>query len=294
VEESKMITTTLITGLGLGSMYALIALGFHITFVVSRTVNFAQGSAVMVGAVLAYVFCIRWGMPFLLSTLLALFFCALYGLVIERFLVRPFHSRGSEAWLMATVAGGILVDNIVLFTFGKEPRRFDLGLSDNRLEIMGIGVDVMQLVIPVAVGAIVVALIMVRRYTRLGKVLEATVQNPLAASLMGVRVNRVVATSFALSTVFAGFAGILIAPLISVHSDMGTLFGLKAFAVAILGGIASANGVVAAGLIFGFIEALIIMQFGSAFTQIITFGLVIVVLAMRPNGLFGKKQLVKV
>lgn len=289
-----MITAAIITGLGLGSMYALLALGFHITFVVSRTVNFAQGSAMMVGAVLGYSFCITLGLPWIVSALLALGLCALYGLAIERFLVRPFHSRGSEAWLMATVAGGILVDNIVLFTFGKEPRRFDLGLSDNRFELFGTGVDVMQVVIPVAAAVIVAALIVTRRYTRLGKVLEATVQNPNAARLMGVRVTRVVAVSYAVSTVFAGIAGLLIAPLISVHSDMGTLFGLKAFAVAILGGIASANGVVLAGLLFGLTEALITLKLGSAFTQIITFGLVIMALALRPNGLFGKQSLVKV
>lgn len=289
-----MMTAAIITGLGLGSMYALLALGFHITFVVSRTVNFAQGSAMMVGAVLGYTFCITLGWPWWLSAVLALALCAVYGLAIERFLVRPFHSRNSEAWLMATVAGGILVDNLVLFTFGKEPRRFDLGLAEHRLEILGTGVDVMQLVIPVAAAAIVAGLILVRRYTRLGRVLEATVQNPAAARLMGVQVNRVVAIAFAVSTVFAGIAGLLIAPLISVHSDMGTLFGLKAFAVAILGGIASANGVVLAGLLFGLTEALITLKLGSTFTQIITFGLVIVALALRPNGLFGKQTLVKV
>jgi branched-chain amino acid transport system permease protein len=134
----------------------------------------------------------------------------------------------------------------------------------------------------------------VRRYTRLGKVLGATVQNPSAARMMGIHVNRVVAVSFALSTVFAGIAGLLIAPLVSVHSEMGTLFGLKAFAVAILGGIASANGVVMAGLLFGLTEALIIVNLGSTVAQIVTFSLVIIALAIRPNGLFGSRTLVKV
>ena len=117
-----MFTAAIVTGLGLGSMYALLALGFHLTYVVSRTVNFAQGSAMMVGAVVGYTFCITWGWPLWLALPLTLLLCAIYGLVIERWLVRPFHSRGSQAWLMATVAGGILVDNLALFTFGKEPR----------------------------------------------------------------------------------------------------------------------------------------------------------------------------
>ncbi|MBD1549834.1 branched-chain amino acid ABC transporter permease [Pseudomonas typographi] len=289
-----MFTAAIITGLGLGSMYALLALGFHLTYVVSRTVNFAQGSAMMVGAVLGYTFCITWGWSFWLALPLTLILCALYGLAIERWLVRPFHSRGSQAWLMATVAGGILVDNLALFTFGKEPRQFESSLLSMNVELFGSNVGALQLLIPLAGAAIALALYLVRRYTRLGKVLEACVQNPRAAMLMGINVNRVVAIAFAVSTAFAAVAGLLIAPLFSVNAEMGMLFGLKAFAVAILGGISSAGGVFAAGLLFGLAEALITLYFGSAFTQIFTFALVILALAIRPNGLFGSQALVKV
>lgn len=289
-----MITTTLLSGLGLGSMYALLALGFHITYVVSRTVNFAQGSAMMLGAVLGYSFSVTWQWPAWLAFPAALALAAAYGLVIERFLVRPFHSRGSQAWLMATVAGGILVDNLVLFTFGKEPRQFVSALTEHSVQLAGSQVTLLQLLIPLIGAGVALALWLVRRHTRLGKVLEACVQNPQAAMLMGIRVKRVVAVSFAVSTVFAAVAGLLIAPLFSVNADMGTLFGLKAFAVAILGGIASAGGVFGAGLLFGLVEALVTLYFGSAFTQIFTFALVIVTLAIRPDGLFGLKSWVKV
>lgn len=289
-----MLTAAIVTGLGLGSMYALLALGFHLTYVVSRTVNFAQGSAMMVGAVLGYTFCITWGWSLWLALPLTLLLCALYGLVIERWLVRPFHSRGSQAWLMATVAGGILVDNLALFTFGKEPRQFESSLLNLNVDVFGSSVGALQVLIPLVGAAIALALHLVRRYTRLGKVLEACVQNPRAAMLMGINVNRVVAIAFAVSTVFAGVAGLLIAPLFSVNAEMGMLFGLKAFAVAILGGISSAGGVFAAGLLFGLTEALITLYFGSAFTQILTFSLVILALAIRPNGLFGSQAVVKV
>ena len=289
-----MFTAAIITGLGLGSMYALLALGFHLTYVVSRTVKFAQGSAMMVGAVLGYTLCITWGWPVWLAVPLTLVLCALYGLAIERWLVRPFHSRGSQAWLMATVAGGILVDNLALFTFGKEPRQFESSLVNANIEVFGSNVGALQMLIPLAGAAIALALYLVRRYTRLGKVLEACVQNPRAAMLMGINVNRVVAIAFAVSTLFAAVAGLLIAPLFSVNAEMGMLFGLKAFAVAILGGIGSAGGVFAAGLLFGLAEALITLYFGSAFTQIFTFALVILALAIRPNGLFGSRALVKV
>ena len=289
-----MFTAAIVTGLGLGSMYALLALGFHLTYVVSRTVNFAQGSAMMVGAVLGYTLCITWGWSLWLALPLTLILCGLYGLVIERWLVRPFHRRGSQAWLMATVAGGILVDNLALFTFGKEPRQFESSLVNLKFELFASHVGALQLLIPLAGVGIALALYLVRRYTRLGKVLEACVQNPRAAMLMGINVNRVVAIAFAVSTVFAGVAGLLIAPLFSVNAEMGILFGLKAFAVAILGGITSAGGVFTAGLLFGLTEALITLYFGSAFTQIFTFALVIVALAIRPNGLFGSQALVKV
>lgn len=289
-----MFTAAIVTGLGLGSMYALLALGFHLTYVVSRTVNFAQGSAMMVGAVVGYTLCITWGLSLWLALPLTLLLSGVYGLVIERWLVRPFHSRGSQAWLMATVAGGILVDNLALFTFGKEPRQFESRLVNLKVELFGNDIGALQILIPLIGAAIALALYLVRRHTRLGKVLEACVQNPRAAMLMGINVNRVVAIAFAVSTIFAAIAGLLIAPLFSVNAEMGILFGLKAFAVAILGGISSAGGVFAAGLLFGLTEALITLYFGSAFTQIFTFALVILALAIRPDGLFGSKALVKV
>src|SRR5262249_2830733 len=131
-------------------------------------------------------------------------------------------------------------------------------------------------------------------YTRFGKAQLAVVQNRVAASLMGINTGFAVSIAFALSTVFAGVAGILIAPLFNVQSDMGTLFGLKAFAVAILGGITSAWGVMLAGLLFGVVEGLVTALLGSGYTQIVTFALVIVALALKPHGLFGRAGVKKV
>ncbi|QUS38321.1 branched-chain amino acid ABC transporter permease [Tardiphaga alba] len=289
-----MLASAIISGIGLGSMYGLIALGFHITYVVSNTVNFAQGSAMMLGAVLGYTFGIKYGWPMPLAIVVALLFCALFGLVIERFLVRPFVARKSDAWLMATVAAGIVLDNAVLFTFGKEPRGFPSLLPSSPVQIFGAGVYPLQLVIPlVGVGAALV-LHLVLRKTRRGKTLLAVVQNPDAARLMGINVHRTIAISFALSTALAGAAGLLIAPLFSVSSEMGTLFGIKAFAVAILGGMGSAWGVVIAGLAYGLIEALVTSYLGSVYTQIVVFSIVIIALAVMPNGLFGRAAINKV
>ena len=114
-----LITSALVSGLGLGSMYGLLALGFYITYSVSSTVNFAQGSSMMLGAVFAYTFAVRLGLPLWAAALAALALCAVYGLVVELLAVRPFARRGSNAWLMATVALGIIADNTVLFTSAR-------------------------------------------------------------------------------------------------------------------------------------------------------------------------------
>ncbi|HEX4329778.1 MAG TPA: branched-chain amino acid ABC transporter permease [Burkholderiales bacterium] len=289
-----LITSALISGLGLGSMYGLLALGFYITYAVSSTVNFSQGSSMMLGAVLAFAFNVTWGWPLPLAVLAALVICAVYGIVVELIAIRPFVRRKSEAWLMSTVALGLVVDNLVLFTFGKEPRGFSLPFANASMQIGGVGVSPLQIAIPV-VGLLLAALLhFFSQKTRLGKAMLAVVQNRDAASLMGINVSLAVLLAYAASTVFAGAAGIMIAPLFNVQASMGTVFGLKAFAVAILGGINNAWGVMVAGLLFGVTEALITSLLGSAYTQILTFGLVIVALAFMPNGLFGRAGVKKV
>lgn len=289
-----MLTSILVSGLGLGSMYGLVALGFHVTYAVSGTVNFAQGSVVTLGAVLAYALGVTLGWPMPAAIVLALAGCALFGLVVERALVRPFVARGSDAWLLATVAGGIVLDNTVLFTFGKEPRSLPSPLAMKPVEILGTGIYPLQLVIPVVGIALAFAIRTVFRRTDLGRVLLAVAQNADAARLMGIDVRRTVACAFALSAVLAGIAGLLIAPLFSVSAELGTLFGLKAFAVAILGGIGSATGVILAGLLYGLVEAGVTATLGSTYTQLVVFSVIILALTLRPGGLLGRAAVNKV
>jgi branched-chain amino acid transport system permease protein len=264
------------------------------TYSVSSTVNFAQGSSMMLGAVFAYTFAVTLGWPMLPAVLLALLLCAVYGVIVELLAVRPFARRGSSSWLIATVALGIIADNTVLFTFGKEPRGFQMPWAAGALQIGGLNVSLLQILIPAVGLALAAALHLFSVKTKYGKALLAVVQNPDAARLMGINVPLAISGAYAASTLFAGAAGIMIAPLFNVHSDMGTLFGLKAFAVAILGGITSAWGVMLAGLIFGVTESLITSLLGSAYTQIVTFTLVIVALALMPSGLFGRAGVKKV
>lgn len=289
-----LLITALVTGIGLGSMYGLIALGFQITYSVCNRVNFAQGSMVMLGAVLGYVLTERAGLPVLLAYPLALIGCGIAGMAVEFFLIRPFAIRGSEAWLMATVAGGILLDNIVLFTFGNEPRSLTSPLVQTSWNILGTGVFPQQVLIPVVAIAVALVLQALFKRTRQGRALLAVVQNPEAAKLMGINTTAMISGSFALSSMLAGCAGLLIAPLFAVHSDMGTLFGIKAFAVAILGGMTSAWGVMLAGFLYGIVEALVTTYLGSSYTYIVVFALVIAVLTVTPSGIFGQKALKKV
>jgi branched-chain amino acid transport system permease protein len=284
----------MISGFSLGSMYGLLALGFSLTYTVSNTVNFAQGSSMMLGAVLCYTFAVtlKWNVP--TSIGLTLLLCAVWGLLVERVTVRPFVSRGSSAWLMATLALGIVLENAVLFTFGKEPRSLPSWLAAHPVSIAGLGVYPLQILIPVVGLLVALALHLVFHGTLRGKAWLAVVQNPDAARLMGINVTGTIAAAYAVSTVFAGGAGMLIAPLFNVSSDMGTLFGIKAFAVAILGGITSSWGVMLAGCSYGVIEALVTALFGSPYTHVVTFTLVIIALTCMPHGLFGRAAVKKV
>ncbi|MEE8083675.1 MAG: branched-chain amino acid ABC transporter permease [Alphaproteobacteria bacterium] len=290
-----LIPSAIITGFGVGSMYGLLALGFYVTYAVSKTVNFAKGSAMMLGAVLAFSFSVTLGWPMWLAIVVSLVLCAMWGVTVERVCVRPFIKRGSDTWLMATVAMGIILENVVLFTFGKDPRGLPPSLlTTEGFYIADLKIQALQVVIPVVGLSIAVGLHLFSHRTKQGKALLAVVQNPDMARLMGINVSAAIIVTYALSGLFAGVAGMLIAPLFIISSSMGTLFGIKAFAVAILGGITNAWGVMVAGLVYGLVEALITALLGSTYTQIVTFTLIIAALALRPHGLFGRAEVKKV
>ena len=284
-----------VTGVGLGSMYGLTALGFFVTYSVSGTVNFAQGSTLMLGAVLAFTFGVKLGWPLWLAAPASVAVCAAWSALVEAIGVRPFVRRGSESWLLATVALGLILENVVLFTFGKDPRGMPASyLTDNGLEIAGLRVTLLQLAIPLAGFGIAVALSAFVGRSAAGKAMLAVAQNRDAARLMGIDVSLVVTGAFAVSGAFAGIAGMLIAPLYTVSAGMGTLFGIKAYAAAILGGLGNPWGVMLAGVLLGVTESVITAGFGSTWTQMMSFALVILALAWRPQGLFGRAGVKKV
>ena len=282
-----MLVQLLVTGLALGSMYGLVALGYHITWATSRTMNFSQGHAVMVGAVIAWALVVALGWPLpigLLATLLAL---AVFGALIERVAVRPFFRASSPTWLLSTIACGIIAENVAQLLFGKDARAFPSALTQRPILVGGAGFYPQELLIPV-VGLGLMALVQLFYHrTRYGRQLKAVAWNAEAAGLMGINVPRAVMASYALSALLAGVAGVLLAPLLNVAPTMGTIIGLKAFAVAIIGGLTSAPGIVLAGLGYGLLEAVVAGYVSTGAREIVGFALVILVLMVRPWGLLG-------
>lgn len=284
----------ILSGMAIGSMYGLVALGFQITYAASNTMNFSQGAFVMVGAVLCYSLNITWGLSAIAAVPLTLVFCTGLGLLVERWVVRPFAQNGSHAWLLSTIALGIIAENLAMVTFGKEVRGYPSPLAEVPVSILGFGVFPLEVLIPIVGLAVAIALRLIFTKTLLGKAFQAVSESPETAQLMGIPVARLIALSFALSTGLAGLAGMLIAPIANVSATMGTLLGLKAFATAIIGGLASPWGVMVAGIVYGMIESVAAGLLGGSYREIVGFAVVIAVLALRPNGLFGRAQVTKV
>jgi branched-chain amino acid transport system permease protein len=284
----------IIAGLAIGSMYGLLALGYHVTHIVSNTVNFSQGASLMVGAVVAYTMHVTWGLPLAVAIVGSILVCAVLGLLIHKIVVAPFSKNGSIAWLMSTIAFGIILENAVMLTFGKESRSMPSPLPETPIRIFGAGVYPLEIVVPLVGLGCALALTLFLKRTLLGKALLAAAQNRDAAMLQGIAVSQLTSIAYMVSTSMAGIAGMLIAPKLNVYAGMGTMFGLKAFAVAIIGGMDSALGIMVAGLLYGLAEAAIASVLPSAYREIIGFGFVIVVLAIKPQGLFGRLAAQKV
>jgi len=270
-------------------MYGLVALGYHITWVTSRTMNFSQGTAVMAGAVVAYAFVVALRCPFLPSLFLTLLVCCGFGLAIERVAVRPFFRASSPAWLLSTIACGIIAENTAMLFFGKDTRAFPSPLTQRPILVGGAGFYLQELLIPVVGLLLMGAVQLFYHRTAYGKQLKAVAWNAEAAGLLGIHIPRAVMTAYALSALLAGVAGVLLAPVLNVAATMGTIIGLKAFAVAIIGGLTSAPGIILAGLGYGLVESFVAGYLSTGAREIVGFGLTILVLIVRPWGLLGAR-----
>jgi branched-chain amino acid transport system permease protein len=284
----------ILAGLAIGGIYALVALGFHIMWSAARAVNFAHGDTLMLGAVLA-IMGLDAGLPLWLACTLSLVASCLFGVLLERFAIRPFATHAmSIGWMLTTMAVGIMLEALVTMRFGGFSRPLPSPGIERSISVLGAGVYPQELLIPLAAILSVIGLGILRKRTLIGRAMQAVAFDRRAAALMGINVNGVVAFSFALAATLGGAAGILVAPVTQASASMGLILGLKGFAVAIIGGITSAPGVLIAGLGFGVVEKFVEGYISTAAREIVGFGLTILVLLVFPQGLLGKREIFKV
>lgn len=283
-----------LSGLSIGAIYSLVGLGFYIMWSACRAVNFAHGDVLMVGAVMAVV-CNDMEVPSLIGIPLAIGISIAYAVLVERFAVRPYNKESNAiGWMLTTIAIGIMVESFATVKFGSFARALPSPGVDKPIHIFGAGIYLQELLIPLFAIAFMIGLEWFYRRTMLGRAMRAVAFNRVAAGMMGVNVARVTAISFGLAGGLGGAAGILIGPIIQVSTTMGVLIGLKGFAVAIMAGITSARGVVITGLLYGVLEKFVEGYISSAAREVIGFSMMILVLLVCPQGLFGRKEVNKV
>jgi branched-chain amino acid transport system permease protein len=292
------------SGLVYGSIYALIAQGYYVTFSTTQTLNFAQGDFLMIGGMLAFtVFGLMAmsGVPLILALVAALavipLTLALMGTLVERVAVRPLRRAFSLGWILSTVGVAVILRNAAEVIWGREPKPVPSIFGENAIRVdaglFQFGILPQELFILVGALAMITSVLFFLKRSLLGKAMAAVALNSSAAGLMGINVRQMVVLAYVIASVLAGVAGLLVVPVLHAYSLMGVLPGLKAFAVAIIGGLASPFGILIAGLLLGIVE-FVVAIFNASLRDAVTFFLLIVILAWRPLGLFEKPSKEKV
>ena len=287
------------SGIALGMIYAVVAFGYQLTFATSGTLNFGQGEALMLGALvgLSMVGTIHGGpyMSYWVMIPIVVVFGALQGMFVEWIGVRPAIKIKSEfGWIMSTIALAIIFKNVAENIWGKDVLPFPTPLPAAPIEILGANVQPMQIAVIVGALLIMAAVEVFNRKSIYGKAVVATANDRDAAGLMGVNTRMVITFSYALSSATAAFAGALIAPLTLTSATMGASLGLKAFAVAIIGGLTSGVGAIVGGVILGVAETTTGYYISTGYKEVPGLVLLLLVLAIKPSGLFGKAAIKKV
>ena len=282
-----------VSGIALGMIYAVIAFGYQLTFATSETLNFGQGEALMLGALTGLTLVGHMGYWVMIP--LVMVFGALQGIVVERLGVAPAMKTKSEfGWIMATIALGIIFKNTAENIWGKDDLKFPSPLSEDPLKFLGVNVLPMEILVVIGAIVMMLAVELFSRKSIYGKAVVATSNDRDAAGLMGINTGRVITFSYALSSLTAAFAGVLVAPLTLTGATMGTVLGLKAFSVAIIGGLNSGMGVIVGGLILGIAETTTGFYISTGYKDVPGLVLLLLVLAIKPAGLFGKAAIKKV
>jgi len=295
----EILLQLVVSGIALGMIYAVIAFGYQLTFATSGTLNFGQGEALMLGALvgLSLVGTIHGG-PYLgywLMIPVVVVFGALQGIFVEWIAVRPAIRIKSEfGWIMSTIALAIIFKNVAENIWGKDVLPFPSPLSSEPFTVLGANVQPMQVAVIIGALAIMFAVEIFNRKSIYGKAVVATANDRDAAGLMGINTGMVITFSYALSSATAAFAGALVAPLTLTSATMGASLGLKAFAVAIIGGLTSGMGAIVGGIILGIAETATGFYLSTGYKEVPGLVLLLLVLAVKPSGLFGKAAIKKV
>jgi len=286
----------LISGISQGCILGLVALGFVLIYKATETVNFAQGELMMLGASIAWLLAdaVHWNV--LAACAAAIVLMALGGLLFERLLLRPILGQPAFAPLLVTIGFGYFARGAVtmLPALGTETHALALPGAGQTLRLGDLVIGVEHLVIVAATLALCTALYLFFRYTRIGIAMQAVSQNQLAATYVGIPVQRLIGLVWALSAAVAAVAGILLAPFTFVHANMGLVVGLKAFPAAVVGGFGSVPGALCGGLVIGVVESLSGFYLPEGVKDVAAFVVVLVVLIVRPEGLFGERLRKKV
>ena len=281
------------SGLTVGAIYALVALGFTLIYKASDIINFAQGEFVMLGG-MTTVFVAHTGIPLPLAALIAIVATTAIGLALHRFAIEPARGATAVTLIMITIGASIFLRGTAQIVFDRRFHSLPPLLGADPIQFGGAAILPQSLVV-LATGAVIVVLLwLFIERTIFGKAVIATAANRLAARLVGVDTRRIVAFSFAVSAAMGAIAGVLITPITLTSYDAGTLLALKAFAAAMLGGIGSAPGAVVGGILIGMFEALAAGYLSSNYKDAVAFLIILIVLVAIPQGLFGRAKIERV
>lgn len=281
------------SGLTVGAIYALVALGFTLIYKASDIINFAQGEFVMLGG-MTTVFVAQAGVPLPLAAGIAIIATTAIGLALHRFAIEPARGATPVALIMITIGASIFLRGTAQIIFDRRFHSLPPLLGADPIQFGGAAILPQSLIVLASAAVIVVALWLFIERTIFGKAVIATAANRLAARLVGVDTRRIVAFSFAVSAAIGAIAGVLITPIALTSYDAGTLLALKGFAAAMLGGIGSAPGAVVGGILIGMFEALAAGYLSSNYKDAVAFLIILVVLVAIPQGLFGRAKIERV
>lgn len=281
-------------GLVLGSTYALIALGLTVIYGILGIVNWAHGELYMLGAFAGLFLVVNWHWPFFAALVGAMGIMAVFGIIMERLVFRPLRHADEMNSVIGTLGISIFLMNAAILIFSPNPMRFPTEYSNQYFSLLGISITMQRLLVVLTTIALIALLHYLIQYTTIGKTMRACEQNPTAAKLMGIDTNRVAIVTCAIGAALAAAAGTLVGPIFLVSPSMGLMTIGKAFAVVILGGMGNVAGAIWAACILGLAESLTAGFFSSYYKDIVTFLILISVLIVRPQGLFGKNQVEKV